>query len=455
MSAVDVTDRLDEIGRRIVGWDFPGARDAAQRLLDEPGLSDDDRLTARRLLAEVLRELGELDAAYDLADAVAVQAERRYGRAHRATVHAVAVLAAVRHDHDEWDEAERLYHRVLDSGIDEEGAEPVCRAVRLARVNLALLQRDRGATPLALSMLNAAYIVHRREYGADDLDTIRIAAELAALQHAEGDVAAARRLFTLAHAAARARLGTRHPFTKAVEWELAAVEPPMPSAPVSSPPVREPAPVIVDQAVDPVADSVAVPVVDPVVPGPSVPPEHPPPDSEPARPARPARSVWPLLSVVVVVLGAAVPAVLLPWHRPALAPSPQAVTSPVADGAAVSPPVVTGAAGSPSAAVASPPSSSAAGGAPPASPAAVVVRDLRLRDGRTELTVTWTALPATVVVALSRAEAPAVVVTTVPPGTARYVIRGVDPAVPYCVVVGPVDEVVAVTPATSVCTGDR
>ncbi|MEV8512619.1 tetratricopeptide repeat protein [Dactylosporangium sp. NPDC051484] len=444
MGAVDVTDRLDEIGRRIVGWDFPGARDAAQRLLDEPGLSDDDRLTARRLLAEVLRELGELDAAYDLADAVAAQAERRYGPAHRSTVHAVAVLAAVRHDHDEWDEAERLYHRVLDSGIDEDGAEPVCRAVRLARVNLALLQRDRGETALALSMLNAAYVLHRREYGADDLDTIRIAAELAALQHAEGDVVAARRLFTLAHAAARARLGTRHPFTKAVEWELAAVEPPMPSAPVSSPPVRDSAPTVVDSAVDPVVDQIS--------PEPSVPPEPPPPDS---RPPRPVRSVWPLLSVVVVVLGAAVLAVLLVWHRPARAPSPQAANSPAAGGTAVSSPAATGAAGTLPAAVASPPSSSVAVASPPSSPAAVVVRDLRLRDGRTELTVTWTALPVTVVVALSRAEAPAVVVTTVPPGTARYVIRGVDPGVPYCVVVGPVDEAVALTPATSVCTGDR
>ncbi|MFG2039194.1 hypothetical protein [Dactylosporangium sp. NPDC048998] len=437
MSAVDVTDRLDEVGRRIVEWDFPGARAAVQQLLDEPGLADDDRLTARRLLAEVLRELGELDAAYDLADAVAVQAERRYGPAHRATVHAVAVLAAVRHDYDEWDEAERLYHRVLDSGIDEEGAEPVCRAVRLARVNLALLQRDRGETALALSMLNAAYVVHRREYGAEDLDTIRIAAELAALQHAGGDVAAARRLFTLAHAAARARLGTRHPLTKAVEWELAAVEPPMPSAPVSSPPVRDPAP------------AVAGPVADPAVPEPSEPPQPPQPPPPDSQPPRRLRSAWPLLSVVVVVLGAAVLAGLLLWHRPARAPSPQAATSPAAVGAALSAPAATL-----SAAVASPPSSSAAG-APPASAAAAVVRDLRLRDGRTELIVTWAALPVTVVVALSRAEAPTAVVTTVPPGTARYVIRDVDPGVPYCVVVGPVDEAVAVTPATSVCTGDR
>ncbi|GAA2354568.1 tetratricopeptide repeat protein [Dactylosporangium salmoneum] len=404
MSAVDVTDRLDAVERLIAAWDFPGAREVVQEVLDEQDLSDDDRLTTRRLLAEVLRELGELDRAYDLAEAVAAQAERRYGQVHPATVHAVAVLAAVRHDYDEWDEAERLYHRVLDSGIDEEGDAPVCRAVRLARVNLALLQRDRGETGLALSMLNAAYVIHRREYGADDLDTIRIAAELAGLQHAQGDVAAARRLFTLAHAAARARLGTRHPFTKAVEWELAAVEPPMPSAPVTAPPVIDPVRVVA---------------------------EKPPPSP------RQAWSAWPLVSVVVVLVAASVLAVLLLWHRPSGAPAlPAAASAPVSLFAV------------PSVSVFS---------APPVSVFSVPpgVRDLRLVDGRTKLTVTWAALPVTVVIALSKASAPAVVVGNAPAGTGEYEIRDIAPGVPYCVVVGPLDDRASVTPAASVCTGVR
>ncbi|MEV6926887.1 tetratricopeptide repeat protein [Dactylosporangium sp. NPDC051485] len=427
MSAVDVTDRLDAVERLIAAWDFPGAREVVQELLDEPGLSDDDRLTTRRLLAEALRELGEIDRAYDLAEAVAAQAERRYGQVHPATVHAVAVLAAVRHDYDEWDEAERLYHRVLDSGIDEEGDAPVCRAVRLARVNLALLQRDRGETALALSLLNAAYVIHRREYGADDLDTIRIAAELAALQHARGDVAAARRLFTLAHAAARARLGTRHPFTKAVEWELAAVEPPMPSAPVTAPP-----------AIDPVRVAEPARVADPVR------------VAEPARAVEPARvagdgpqparrvwSAWPLVSVVVVLVAASVLAVLLLWHRPSGAPAPLAVASaPVSVAVAVPP-------ASASAPV------SVAGSVPPG------VRALRLVDGRTKLTVIWAPLPVTVVIAVSKASAPAVVVGSVPAGTGEYDIHDIAPGQPYCVVVGPLDDQASVTPAASVCTGHR
>ncbi|MEU7871977.1 tetratricopeptide repeat protein [Dactylosporangium sp. NPDC049140] len=393
MGTVDVTERLDEVERLILAWDFPAARAEVQRVLDEPVLADDDRLTARRLLAEVLRELGELDTAYDLAEAVAAQAERRHGPAHPATVHAVAVLAAVRHDHDEWDEAERLYHRVLDSGADEDGPEPVARAVRLARVNLALLQRDRGETTLALAMLNAAYVIHRREYGAEDLDTIRIAAELAALLYATGDVLQSRRLFTLAHAAARARLGTRHPFTKAVEWELAAVEPPMPSAPISlAPPFPAPPP----------------PPPAPARPTPA--PTRPTPAPAPPASAR----VWPLLCLIVVLAGVFVG--LLAWHHEG------------------------------------PPDPFAGRSAPP-SP--FVVQDLQLRDGGRELTVTWTALPVSVVVALSRGGDPATVLATVPPGTTEYVVRDVDPAAAYCVVLGPVDEAVSITPATSACTAGR
>ncbi|GAA3270360.1 tetratricopeptide repeat protein [Dactylosporangium vinaceum] len=441
MSAVDVTESLDAIERLVVGWDFPGARAEVQRLLDEPGLSDDDRLTARRLLAEVLRELGELDAAYDLAEAVAAQAERRYGQIDPRTVHAVAVLAAVRHDHDEWDEAERLYHRVLDSGIDEDGTDPCCRAVRLARVNLALLQRDRGETGLALAMLNAAYVIHRREYGAEDLDTIRIAAELAALQYQSGDVLQARRLFTLAHAAARARLGTRHPFTKAVEWELAAVEPPMPSAPISV----IPTPVVVDPVVPPPAPaprSAPPPAASSPPPGPA--PVSPSPSaassSSSASSPSSARVMWPLISLVaVLVVGAGVTAGFL-LLRDGSPPSAPPVAAPGASVAVL------------------PATASTVGGGDLSGGSEVpafVVRDLKVQPGGRELVVTWAALPVSVVVALSRAGAPATVLGTVPPGTSRYVVKDIDPAGAYCVVLGPVNETVNIAPATSACTSGR
>ncbi|GAA2621366.1 hypothetical protein GCM10010399_60540 [Dactylosporangium fulvum] len=420
MSGVDITDRLDEVEQHILAWDFTGARDAVQILLGDPALGDADRLTARRLLAEVLRELGDLTAAYDLAEAVAAQAERIHGPGDPVTVHALAVLAAVRHDYDEWDEAERLYHRVLDSGVEGGGAEPVSRAVRLARANLALLRRDRGDHALALVMLNAAYVVHRREYGADDLDTIRIAAELAALHHAGGDVVAARRLFTLAHAAARARLGVRHPFTRAVEWELAAVEPPMPSAPVSAPPPPSPPPPIDDHAVVAPGHDRDVPVGG----EPQVHDQH-----EGEGPPRTVRFVVPLKAVAVVVVGALVLAGLA--IRRAERPDRQG----------------------PSTAASVPASAPVPSGTPATSGPAV--RDLRLQDRGDTLAVSWTDLRSAAVVALSRAGAPAVVLATVPAGTSSYVVRDVEPGVAYCVVVGPVDETRAMTPTASVCTGTR
>jgi hypothetical protein len=60
-----------------------------------------------------------------------------------------------------------------------------------------------------------------------------------------------------------------------------------------------------------------------------------------------------------------------------------------------------------------------------------------------------------VVVALARDDGPPAVLATLPPRTERYVVANVDPRAAYCVVVGPVDEGAAVTPATSVCTGSR
>ncbi|MFF5232259.1 tetratricopeptide repeat protein [Dactylosporangium sp. NPDC000521] len=477
--------RLAAVEELVATWDLHGAQEAARALLDEPGLPDGDRLTARRLLAEALRELGELDAAYDLADAVATQAEQAYGPSDVATVHAWAVLAAVRHDYDEWDAAEALYHRVLDSGVDEAdpdtGAE-AARVIRLARVNLALLQRDRGQRPLALAMLNAAYAVHRREYGADDLDTIRIAAELAALHRDDGNVPAARRLFTLAHAAARSRLGNRHPFTKAMEWELAAVEPPMPAA------LLHPAPALPEAAVTGGAPEAADPqghaedVVDPdpggqgvQEPG-AVPAETDPAEVPEVRPSAvvdvPAathevsgpgggghpevgagerRVVVPLKAVVAVAAGAlAIAAVSILWREaadrttantPGLA-GPAGTFATSAGTSAGTSPGTSGAAAGDGAA-------GRGGGAP------VSVRDLRLRDDGTALAVTWTGLESKVVVALSRAGGPAVVLAEVPPGTTSYVVKDVDPAVAYCVVVGPVDAAAAVTPGASVCTGER
>jgi hypothetical protein len=132
---------------------------------------------------------------------------------------------------------------------------------------------------------------------------------------------------------------------------------------------------------------------------------------------RPSRSVWPLLAVIVGLAGVFVG--LWAWRHdgPELIPDPPAVASSAAPEFAV--------------------------------------HDLTLADGGGTLTVHWAALPVGVVIALSRAGEPPAVVDTVPPGTTEYVVHDVDPKAAYCVVLGPVDEAVSVTAATSVCTGDR
>jgi hypothetical protein len=81
--------------------------------------------------------------------------------------------------------------------------------------------------------------------------------------------------------------------------------------------------------------------------------------------------------------------------------------------------------------------------------------DVRLRDDGTALAVSWSGQRASVVVALSRAGAPAVVLANLPPETVEYVVRDVDPGVDYCVVVGPLSDTATVSAATSVCTRRR
>ena len=151
--------------------------------------------TARRMLAEVLREMGHAEAAYRVAAPLAAEHERTLGSGHPATVRSLGVLATVVHDLGRHAAAAALYRRVVNAPVDPQG--PAGRAVSLARVHLALLHRDRGDPARALRDLGAAYALHRRAYGALDVDTIRVGAELAGLHRAAGDVPAARRLLTV------------------------------------------------------------------------------------------------------------------------------------------------------------------------------------------------------------------------------------------------------------------
>jgi Tetratricopeptide repeat len=223
--------RLDELlaaaARQQTGWQWTAAHDMLQhaaRMAQLAGVRHTElpMLNCRRMLAETLRELGRVDQARELVMPLLADCRAYAGPAHPVTVRTAAVAGAILHDLGELEAAEQLYHGLVDS---RQGADVgAARAVMLARVNLALLHRDRGNLSGALGLLCAVYADFRRRYGTDDLDTIRISVELADLYRQCGDVGNARRLLTVAHASARGVFGDRHRLTAVVEAELAATE---------------------------------------------------------------------------------------------------------------------------------------------------------------------------------------------------------------------------------------
>jgi Tetratricopeptide repeat len=238
--------RLDELlaaaARQQTGWRWAEAHDMlrhAVRMARAAGVRDTElpMLNCRRMLAETLRELGQVEQARRLVMPLLEDCRAYAGPAHPVTVRTAAVAGAVLHDLGELAAAEQLYHRLVDTRQAGDGA--AARAVMLARVNLALLHRDRGNLSGALGLLCAVYAEFRREYGNDDLDTIRVSVELADLYRRCGDAGNARRLLTVAHAAARGMFGDRHRLTSVVEAELRAIERQWPADP--EPPPRPPA----------------------------------------------------------------------------------------------------------------------------------------------------------------------------------------------------------------------
>jgi Tetratricopeptide repeat len=246
--ATGLADDLANAVRLQEQWRFAAARDAVTRALAR-ATDPPDRLalvTGRRMFAEVLRDLGEVDEAYAVAQPLVAECEERLGAGHPATARALTVLASVVHARGDFADAEHLYERALDGRFRESG--PAGRAVRLARAYLALLYRDRGDTGRARTALDAAYKGLRRAYGITDPDAIRFGVELGRLCHRAGDVAAARRLFAVARAGCQARLDPWHPLSVLVERELAAVEPALRPAPPVLRPDRPERIVAVDRA---------------------------------------------------------------------------------------------------------------------------------------------------------------------------------------------------------------
>lgn len=446
-----MTGELARAAELIAAWDYSAARDLLVELLDAAHAAGRyehlDTLTIRRMLAEALRELGEIDQARDMVSGVVRACRQRYGEHHPATVRALAGLGMVLHSAGELEQARQCYEQVVVTGPDTE--RPAGRAVLLARAQLALLARDEGDPLTAVRLLTGAYTEHRRVYGGGDLETIRLAAELGRLYSVLGDRPSARRQLAVAHAGAYAELGEEHPLTRLVEAALAEVEPPMPSAPeplfgegsTARRGRRRGARVkaargrhygwrlvaglagglgtllVVAGAVVEVASGSGTPG-----PGPGA----------AAGPVQ--RSIPPPM----LKLSRAVP--LAP--RPNVSvPHPSAPRAPVP---------------SPSAPNASVPSPSAPR-APALSPGPGrgAPRDVVLRDEGTSITVTWTDPTngtGAVLIMLAKAGQPAGPLSSLPPGTHEHRITGLDPAADYCVRIAIVYAQDTMAQATEVCT---
>ncbi len=412
-------------------WRFAAARE----LLTAAGSHETaDRLgivTARRMLAEVLRDLGELDEAHAVAEPLVAECGRRFGPDHEATARAMTVLATVVHAVGDLDGAEERYGQVLDGRFPETGG----RAVRLARAYLGLLHRDRGDLDRARFTLDAAYKSMRRAYGITDPDTIQFGVELARMATAAGDVPVARRLYAVARAGCQARLEPWHPLCVAVERELAAIEPaPVRTAP--PPPLR------------PTRDEepVRIPTQRESIPAAAAPPRPVP--ASPYHPhRRPRRRRAVVAGVLAVVVAALVAALMVTagWPGGGRHPTGSGRTTGTAGRGAAVPGNGAAAPGSTDASSAAP--SSQAPDRPPLR--------VDLRDDGTKLVATWGVLPggpAPIVVALSRAGQPATVVADLAAGATGYTVTKIDPHVEYCVIVAAVYPGETVSGATSVCT---
>jgi hypothetical protein len=229
---VDVGGSIAEADRLRRAGALPQALQVLGRTVDlaPAGADRMEVCTARRMLAEVMCEMGDRTGACEVLTELLADAQKSFGPCHPASVRSLAVLAAVVHELADYDTAERLYREV-----GERIGDRASRAGSLVRVRLALLQRDRGNIDTAREEMTEAYQKHREAFGAEDADTVSIAAQLAELHRDAGDSAAARRVLTVAYVAACSSLGEDHELTRNLETDLEALEAPMPSAPVDLP----------------------------------------------------------------------------------------------------------------------------------------------------------------------------------------------------------------------------
>ncbi len=175
----------------------------------DPLRASTDLADAASLLARVLVALGEPYEARGWA-AFAYAAQRRlYGPADARTVVATATLAAVLHRVGSDARAVHLYREVVDHLTGADGPDSL--RVLAAQADLATVEHARGDCAAARTRLADAWQRHREVYGDGEVAGIKMLARLGAMERDCGRFTEAQQHFDLARRLSRDHLPPEHP----------------------------------------------------------------------------------------------------------------------------------------------------------------------------------------------------------------------------------------------------
>ncbi|MFC5005391.1 hypothetical protein ACFPIJ_47115 [Dactylosporangium cerinum] len=172
-------------------------------------------------LADALRQAGDLEEAHLLARHLVDDLTARHGPAHPAALRATGVLARIVHDQGQLDAADDLYAAIVYSGADDTGQAGW--ALRLARAHRAQLIADRGQPRRAAPLLADAIAGLRGPTRQHATTSVRLTLALAELHQRLGEPGNAVTVLDDAAHTAHHVLGADHPLTARIDTAIAAL----------------------------------------------------------------------------------------------------------------------------------------------------------------------------------------------------------------------------------------
>ncbi|SNT29194.1 Tetratricopeptide repeat-containing protein [Asanoa hainanensis] len=206
----DLTTRAQD---RIHAGDLAGAEELLGSALatadPSPSTATDELALAAALQAKVLLSLGEAHGARGWASYAYSATTRLYGAHDPRTVDTATTFAAVLHRVHAHERAARLYHDVILELSAAEGPESA--RVLAVHADLATVEYARGDCAAARARLEDAWEMHREVYGDDRPAGIRMLAKLGAMERDCGRLDASHAHLALAQELCRTHLPPDHP----------------------------------------------------------------------------------------------------------------------------------------------------------------------------------------------------------------------------------------------------